>query len=277
MIRTLKIAALAAVALTGMANPSSAGSVSELQPGITTGIPLGVPLPPGMYDVTIGNAGTRNAPAGYVDDLYAAVPTWLLWSTPWTIAGGRVILDTATPYVDLTVKNGPHLNGLNNTLLDAQLKWDLGGGFFGGVQAGVYLPNTSEISRNLTSFQGVGALTYLNDGWNLSSTLIYGTGGTVDNVLYADWMNLDLTATKKFGKFEIGAVAFGSTDLNGPDKLSQFALGGLVGYDFGPVNVQFKVTRDVYEQNYGSYDTRAWVTLYIPLWVANAPAPAPLK
>ncbi len=32
-------------------------------------------------------------------------------------------------------------------------------------------------------------------------------------MLYPDYLNLDITATKKFGKFEIGPVAFGSTDL----------------------------------------------------------------
>jgi len=270
MVNDLKVAFVAAFALTLASAPAWAGS--ELQPGLTAGIPLGVPLPPGVYDVTIGDTGTRDARPGFADDVSAVVPTWILWSTPWTIAGARVILDTATPYIDAKVKDGPRFSGLNNTLLDAQLKWDLGGGFFGGVQAGVYLPNTSQVGRDLTSFQGVAAISYLKDGWNLSATFIYGTGGTVGGVLYADWVNLDLTATKKFGKFEVGAVGFGSTDLNGPKKMSQFALGGLVGYDFGPVNVQLKLTRDVSEENYGGYDTRGWATLIIPLYIANAPA-----
>src|SRR5271154_3922012 len=46
-----------------------------------------------------------------------------------------------------------------------------------------------------------------------------------------DFINIELTATKKFGKWEFGPVAFGSTDLTNPiagyQKQSQFAAGGL--------------------------------------------------
>jgi hypothetical protein len=77
-------------------------------------------------------------------------------------------------------------------------------------------------------------------------------------------------------------VGFGSTDLTRPIstylKQSQIALDGLVGYDFGPLELQAYVTRDVYEQNYGGYDTRAWFRLVIPLWqqAETAPAPSPM-
>jgi hypothetical protein len=35
-------------------------------------------------------------------------------------------------------------------------------------------------------------------------------------------------------------------------------MGGLLGYDFGPVILQGYVTTDVYEQNYGGRDVRGW-------------------
>jgi outer membrane putative beta-barrel porin/alpha-amylase len=77
-----------------------------------------------------------------------------------------------------------------------------------------------------------------------------------------NFLNVDLTATKKFGKWEIGPVGFYSTDLNSPiagyQKQSQFAVGGLIGYDFGPVIMQAYLTTDVYEKNYGGHDTRLW-------------------
>ena len=256
--------------------PEGAGTISELQPGISTGIPLGAPLPQGIFDVTIGNYGRSNPSPGNVDQLGAVAPAWLIWSTPWTIAGGRVLLDTVQPWVGATVKGGPYLSDFGNRLFDAQLKWDLGGGFFGGFQAGVYVPSAgvTPIGRDMTSFQGVAAVSYLKDGWDLSATMIYGNGGTDSNgVWYSDWLNLDLTATRKFGKWELGLVGYYSTDLNGTSKLSQFALGPLVGYDFGWVNAQFKFTRDVYEQNYGGYDNRAWLNLTFPLWVAQKDAP----
>ena len=55
---------------------------------------------------------------------------------------------------------------------------------------------------------------------------------------YPDFLNLDLTATKKFGKWELGPVAFGSTDLptRNPTYLrqGQFAVGGSSATISGP-------------------------------------------
>jgi len=46
---------------------------------------------------------------------------------------------------------------------------------------------------------------------------------------------------------------------------SQFAMGGLIGYWFGPVILQGYLTTDVYEKNYGGKDIRAWARIVIPL------------
>jgi hypothetical protein len=93
----------------------------------------------------------------------------------------------------------------------------------------------------LGGIPGVAALSYLKDGWDLTSTFIFGTGKDGTDGAPA-WFNVDLTVTKKIGKFEIGAVAFSSTDLNAPylgyAKQSQFAAGGLIGYDFGIINAR---------------------------------------
>lgn len=175
--------------------------------------------------------------------------------------------------------------GFANPIIDSQVKWDLGNGFFGGFQAGVYLPVENElsilgISHNFASFQAVGAFSYLKDGWNLSVTNLVGTGKSGDAFSvpgsYApSWVNVDVTATKKFGKFEFGFVGFGSADLDKPlpgyGKQSQIAMGGLVGYNFGPINLQVKLTRDITETNYGGYDTRVWGSIIIPVWVAAPP------
>lgn len=259
---------------------ASAFAGSELFPGISTGIPLGAPLPEGIYVISIPTYGSRTTTPR--TDVAAGAPAWLIWSTPWTIAGGRLLFDTVTPYVDARVPGVIHRSGFANTLLDAQLKWDLGNGFFGGIQSGIYLPMKNElndigVAHDWTAWQGVAALSYLKDGWNLSSTFIVGTGrnGPAGTDVAPSWFNYDLTATKKFDKFEVGAVAFGSTDLNAPfdgyAKQSQFAVGGLVGYDFGRINVQMKLTTDVYEKNYNGKDTRMWANVVIPLW---NPAPA---
>jgi len=81
-----------------------------------------------------------------------------------------------------------------------------------------------------------------------------------------------------FGKWQVAWVGFYSSDLNTPvlgyQKQSQFAMGGLLGYDFGPVVLQGYLTSDVYEKNYGGKDVRGWVRIVLPLQnVFGAPPP----
>jgi hypothetical protein len=207
--RKILSSAIGGVALCGIGTAALAGS--EIQPGITTGIALGAPLPQGVFVITMPNYGYRDATPG--QSVGAVVPAWIIWSTPWEFLGGHILLDTVSPMVNVNVHGVANRGGFANPAVDAQIKWDLGNGFFGGFQTGVYLPVEDDlsvfgISRNFASFQAIGALSYLKDGWNLTSTVIYGTGRSGD-VFSApgsygpDWLNVDLTATKKFGKFEI--------------------------------------------------------------------------
>ncbi|MET3354316.1 UNVERIFIED_ORG: hypothetical protein ABID33_002227 [Xanthobacter viscosus] len=249
----------------------SAYAGSEILPGLSTGLPMGAPLPEGLWSITFPSYGSRDSNPGV--DVGAIAPAWLIWSTPYKLAGGVIMLDATIPFVNVNVENGPELSGMANAIIDMQVKWDLGNGFFGGFQSGIYLPIRSDVGRNFVSWQGLAALSYLRDGWNLSSTFYYGTGASGADGGPA-WSNVDLTATKKFGKFEIGAVGFGSTDLSTPypgyQKQSQFALGGLIGYDFDIVNVQLKLTRDVYQENYGGYETRVWANIIVPLMAPSS-------
>jgi Putative MetA-pathway of phenol degradation len=133
------------------------------------------------------------------------------------------------------------------------------------------------------------ALSYVRDGWNLTANVIYGlqfdsfTNQPQISPCAApfglsgcnpDFLNVDLTATKKFGKWEFGAVAYGSTDLTLPignyQKQGSIAVGGLLGYDFGPVNLQAYATTEVVERNYGGRDTRGWLRMIIPLWTPES-------
>src|ERR1700734_2167511 len=80
--------------------------------------------------------------------------------------------------------------------------------------------------------------------------------------LQPGFLNVDLTAIKKFGKWQLGPVAFGPTDLTRPvasyQKQSQFAAGGLVGYDFSQLTMQAYATDGFGRQNYDGRDTRVW-------------------
>jgi hypothetical protein len=294
MKNTIKLAALGACALAASTTAALAGS--ELPAGVTTGIALGAPLPEGVYDITIGSYGSRGADAN--SNLAYAIPVWLIWSTPWQIAGGRILLDTATGVADSWSSIGGGYNtgwdSWLNTLVEAQIKWNLGNGWNAGFQAGAWLPSTQRLpmvlGRNYTAFQGVVAVSYLANGWNLSATGIYGSGGDIVNPLNNNWqpawVNLDLTATKKLGKMEIGVIAYGSWDLDNDlaavctgatfCKQSQFAVGGLVGYDFGSFITQFKLAGDVSQENYGGKEVRGNINNIKPLW-NHAPLEAPLK
>ncbi|MGQ3676443.1 transporter [Xanthobacter sp. TB0139] len=254
---------------------SVAEAGSKLMPGISTGIHLGFPLPEGAYLISIPTYGSRDSNPRV--DSFAAAPAWLIWSTPWEIAGGRLLFDTVMPFANVNIDNGPTLTGFANPILDMQIKWDLGNNFYGGFQAGVYLPIQSDVGDDWASFQGIAALSYLTAEWQFSTTLVYGTGRSGVEGGPA-WFNADFTAIRKFGKFELGAVAFASTDLSSPyagyQKQSQFAAGGLIGYDFGAFSLQLKLTTDLYEDNYGGRDTRAWANIVVPFW---SPKPSPAQ
>ena len=252
---------------------------SELQPGTTTGLAIAAPLPEGVYDITLPNWGARAThPA---TDVGVLTPAWIVWSTPWTLFGGRLGFDAAAPVAQVSIDNPVGLNkaGWANPLAEMSLKWDLGNHFYFGIHEGVHLPVEGPLQQigvayDFASFMQVVAFSYLNDGWNLSATLIYGTGrnGATVGSYAPSWFNYDLTATKTFGKWEVGAVGFGSADLSSPysgyARQSQFALGGLVGYNFGPLNLQLKLTTDVAEVNYGGRDTRLWANIVVPIWTA---------
>ena len=110
-----------------------------------------------------------------------------------------------------------------NTLVEAGIGWNLGGGLGVSVHAGAWLPSTQTVptllGRDYTAFQGAGAISYTANGWNLSATGIYGSGGDEKAISYgghtfttqqADWFNLDLTALKHFGKLRPALVAYGA-------------------------------------------------------------------
>ena len=159
---------------------------------------------------------------------------------------------------------------------------------------GAYFGIDQAVSWSSTSLNQRFALSYTRDGWNLTANIIYGT--QLDSVTNRpqispcpapfsfngcspDFINVNLTATKKFDKWEFGAGAYGSTDLTRPiagyQKQSQFAVGGLMGYDFGPLTLQAYATTEVAERNYGGRDTPGWLRMVIPLWKPEAP-PQPL-
>jgi hypothetical protein len=281
-----------------MSAPVLAGSVT--QPGETVGVAAGAPLPPGFYFVNTLDWGCRNTtPESTCVGVNIPVGAW---STPWYLFGARLQFLVAAPWVEAGVNNVTYFESMYNPLVSGQLAWDLGNGWGFSYLLGAYIDVHGQAAWSSTSLNQRFALSYTGYGWNLTANLIWGiqfdhvtdrpqlSGCPVTPVspfpfvsqgCNPDFINLDLTATKKFGKWEIGPVAYGSWDLSTPVfgylKQSQFAVGGLIGYNFGNVILQTYLTTNVYENNYGAHDTRLWGRVIIPLGDPFAtPAPAPL-
>ncbi len=261
-INLTKWAAAGALTLSATA-VAMAGSVT--QPGETVGEAAGAPLPPGFYFIDTVDWGVRDTSPAHTA-VGVNIPV-LAWSTPWKILGGRLLFAVAAPSAEVGVEGGPYVEGMFNPFFGGGLAWDLGGGFGFSYLLGVYPSVHTPVGFDSTSLNQRFALSYTANGWNLTGNVIY--GNHFDTNVNPDYINVDLTATKKFGKWELGAVGFGSSDLNKPAfdpvKQSQFALGALVGYNFGPVILQSYLTRDVSQSNYGGFDTRFWSRIIIPL------------
>jgi hypothetical protein len=291
MNKILKLAGAGVFALAATTSAAFAGITK--QPGETAGLASGAPLPEGVYFVDTLSWGVQSLP-GEDRKLLVNVPV-IAWSTPWTLFGGNVQIIGALPSIHLD-SPGADVYGLYNPFISGRIAWDLGGGFSFSYLSGIYVrAGDKDVRVNAHTWRQDFAASYTADGWNLTANLTWGitfdTKGIRQNGFADETSNglgLDLTATKTFGKWEIGAVGYGSTEYdtvrdgfgNRAPKTKQFAVGPLVGYNFGPVILQAYLTRDVYARNTGGpsnreKETRAWGRIIIPLWTPETPA-APL-
>ncbi len=289
-------AAMGALGLCAASGAAMASSVTP--PGERAGLDLASPLPEGVYFVSTGGVGNWRAAQGTSTFDYE-VPI-IAWSTPWTILGGRIQLIAAAPEASLAAANigrgaSAIARGMYDPFVAGQLAWNLGNGFSVSYLAGAYIgvSGSTVIVNGVaaggalnnpfdqTTFHQQLALAYHMNGWNATANLMYGivgdnqTGGlTPAQKWNPDYFNYDLALTKTMGKWEIGIVGYGSTDVGakyGYADQSQFALGGLVGYNFGPVITQLLVGTDVYTRNYAAKETRLALHVIIPLWNPEAP------
>jgi hypothetical protein len=266
--------AVAAGALTLYATASAmAGSVSEQ--GESVGGAPGAPLPPGIYFIEENNFGVRDVANSH--NTVGVNINALVWSTPWKPLGANLRFVAVVPFAEAGTTAPPsYTAGLFNPFLAGTLAWNVGNGFNFSYTFAGYVP-VSDANFAGDDPDGVIenriGLTYLKDGYNLSGNFILGTHTTNEALQgHPDYFNLDLTANKTFGKWTLGPIAYYSTDTqNEPiagdllGKQSQFAVGALAGYDWGQLVTQVYVSRDVYQQNYGGYDTRVWGRIVIPL------------
>jgi hypothetical protein len=183
------------------------------------------------------------------------------------------------------------------------LSWKLGGGWFIGTafsftaptgtrSGGAFSPNP-----DYWTFEPSISFSYLGQNWVASANFFYdinskSTGDccaktqiTSGNALYGDF-----TAVYKLGKWSIGPVGYFETQttadtggcnpaagVNLCGRYRTFAAGGLVGYDFGPVDMQVWVTDQFASQDTpaGNGALHVWSRIGFKLWGFEQPV-APL-
>jgi len=190
------------------------------------------------------------------------------------------------------------------------LSWNLGAGWFVSGSFNFVAPDGTHTSTgglftpnpDYWTFEPAFAVAYLANNWVLAANFFYDIntqsvgkccassigippppGGfkiTSGNALYGD-----LTAVYKFGKWELGPVAFFEVQTTA-DKgtgcpalcgnLSNVAVGGLVGYDFGPVDIQVWITDSVARTN-AIDGLDIWTRLGFRIWAPEAPKPLVAK
>ena len=279
VLTTLGAAAVAAWSMAGAAHAQILA-----QPGETMGVALGAPLPEGVFFVDLESYGKRDNQA---NRLGVNIPI-VAWSTPFSFYDTRLEVLYAAP---LTHIDGPTANRTDSYSQGLLFVFahDFGNGFNAAAVLGPRTPdNFTQAGRGVLADTRL-ALSYVKDGINASATFHYqgNFGGSNGGVGFRDNIFVDFTLSKKFNKLELGFVGTAFTDIGGPAFAplpgAGVALGGLVGYDFGKFTLQGMVTREVARRN-GGYglgfgtpgagkETRGWVRLIVPLYVAPTPAP----
>ena len=205
---------------------------------------------------------------------------------------------------------------INTVWQPLDLSWNLGGGWFASVYFSFQAPEGTKVvgiaNPDFWTFSPGGAISYLSANWNASANLVYNVytasqgiamnlgaaGGGVFGTGYVSGNQFagDLHALYKLGKWSFGPVGYFVVQTT-PDRAGgpgcgalavaapglacanqSFAgVGGLVGYDFGPVDVQVWVTDTVVQQNTGESGWIVWSRLGFRLWAPEAPRPLVAK
>jgi hypothetical protein len=222
------------------------------------------------------------------------------WTTPWTLLGENYAFVIAQPVV-VQSKYGEipgkgetygHAGGVHNTIVTpGLLSWELASNMY--VAAGMRFGVPDGTIQGVNGLDNIGvpywmiqptfALSYLDNGWDLSATLFYDiyTANPYSHVTDGPVFRADLTATKKFGSFEVGPVAYvafqtqrdtgGSSAaylasggaintceplptgaFNNCARAEKAGAGGKLGYDFKTVQIAVLVTDSVLSHGQGA-------------------------
>jgi hypothetical protein len=232
------------------------------------------------YQANLTGPGTTSALGGSTHTgVQAAVDVQAFLFVPgWTFLGATYDAVIAQPFVMSSV--GAPVNaqasGAHNTyVVPVELSWKLGtSGFVVKTGLGIYTPDgtITGVGGNGNqgspwwTFQPEILVSYLKDGWNLTAAVYeeFNTRNSIDQYQTGDILHADFTATKTIGKWTFGPVAYYvgqvSNDscnsatclgyyptgtLGNAQRFNIWAVGGLIGYDFGPAFLSVWGTQEV--------------------------------
>src|ERR1700742_3298326 len=174
----------------------------------------------------------------------------------WTFLGATYDAVIVQPFVmdNLGSPINVQQAGMFNTyIVPGEMAWNKIGG-----------PGTGNVGSPFWTFQPEVIVSYLKDGWNLSAAIYeeINTRSTVSNYRSGNILHADFTATKTIGKWTLGPVAYywgqvtddscsalscgyATGTLLNPQRYDIWAVGGLLGYNFGPAAVSVWATQEV--------------------------------
>lgn len=301
------------------------GATFTLMPGTTMGIPFANSHSPGLYFYGLANYGTETLPhdvspnlgfgSGTIHvDVPDVVPA-ILWTTPWMLFGAHYAVLVGQPaaqfkaYGEIPGRGSfsSQGGGLRNTIVTPiNLSWHLQNGWYVGAGFNTHIPDARTTGINgldsggqpYWTLEPTFAVSYLHDGYDFSATMFYDfyTTNTYSDVTNGQAIYLDLTATKKFGHYEIGPVGYfaaqttrdvggnpmgyltsrGAINSCDPEpggfynycvRAAKAGVGGMVGYDFDRGNIAVLVTQSVLSHGQGGQDGwRIWTQLSFKLY-----------
>jgi len=238
----------------------------------------------------------------------------------WTFLGGTYDAVVVQPWVSASLApfapNGAIPGGLSvigafdTYVVPFELAWKFGdSGFNAKIGLAMYVPTgniigpagLSNVGNPWWTFQPELILSYLKDGWNISAFLYqeFMTKNFYDDYQNGSIFHLDFNVLKTIGKWTFGPVGYYVTQVSSDTpsalhptnggKQARFAVGGLVGYDFGAASVSVWGTQEVWQKTEGGFNpatplidtaigTQGFTifgTLSYRLWAPEEPAPMP--
>lgn len=292
--------AIAAGAIAATTTGMAAENWTTRLPGVTEGLTAGAVPPAGLYFVneTFISPTRWYGPDGKSTsthvDAFVDLPI-IEWAPGIKLLGADYAAAVVLPFdYDSTTSGSANLgsgSGMYDTLLmPGILSWSLPADFHVAAQLGVWVPdgtnNKSLYVRNSNRYwaiePGLG-ISWIRDGWTANVLFTYDVNFDKDadripNATYqsGDQFIAELSVTKAIGKWTVGVGGYGLKQVESDEitragattKLtntaaSKYAIGPIVGYNFGPVIAQVYYHQNIETKNYVGGD-EFWTRLLVP-------------